>query len=179
LPADREQFGLSKSSVFDHGKRHVARDGEVAAAVSGESLIQRLEQLELHARRILSKAERAGDYRSEDPPSEEVDLLGVARTTVEIVAKRRAKRSRTSGVWGNGWRCRTPSAARRRTGASSGLLARFDTARLRAGFVSFRHPFPHPAARGLRISASCSRGPVGPPPFTRFSRINRRRRFKS
>ena len=64
LRAVAEAFGFSKSAVHTHSRRHVARDGEVAAAVSGEALIQRLERLELDARRILAKAERGGDYRS-------------------------------------------------------------------------------------------------------------------
>jgi len=59
-----EQFGISRSTVHTHGQRHVARDDEQAATISQEGLIERLERLELHARRILSKAERAGDFRS-------------------------------------------------------------------------------------------------------------------
>jgi hypothetical protein len=43
-------------------------------------------------------------YAPVGPPSEEVDLVDPA-AGVELVAKRRARRSQTSGAWSNGWRC--------------------------------------------------------------------------
>ncbi len=62
-----ERFGTSKSALFRHRAAHLSatllKAKDAADIVSGDSLMARVEELQVMAQRLGKKAEDAGDYR--------------------------------------------------------------------------------------------------------------------